>query len=114
MLCHLDSRLLNPLRNGFAAGEEHCAEHHIRGETIPSGASHRVNGHHLRSFEPDAIASSSYRSRNQLMNCIAAAGSLESSPTCSKLRFMHVAWAKWETSWNWIDSSWRSPACVTS
>jgi hypothetical protein len=61
VLRHLDSRLLNPLRNSFATGEEYCTEHHIRGQQILSGASHRLNGHHLRRFAPDAIASSQGR-----------------------------------------------------
>src|SRR5262249_35192189 len=30
-LRHLDSRLLNPLRNSLARGEEHCAQSQIRG-----------------------------------------------------------------------------------
>src|ERR1043166_239433 len=31
VLRHLDSRLLDSLRNGFAAGEEQCAQHHTSG-----------------------------------------------------------------------------------
>src|SRR6476660_3843952 len=58
LLRHFDSRLLTPLRNSFATGEEQCAQHHIRSKQILSDASHCLNGHHLRSFGPGAIASS--------------------------------------------------------
>src|SRR5215472_18875332 len=58
VLRHLDSGLLNPLRYGLATREEQCAEHHIRGQEILSGASHPFNGHLLRSFAPGAMATS--------------------------------------------------------
>src|SRR6476660_4056323 len=116
VLRHLDSRLLNPLRNGFAAGEDECAEYHIRGQQILSSASHCLNGHHVRSFAPGAIASSQ-RGGPAInfsceMDCMAMTDPLRLSAPCSKLRFMRAACAKWGTSWNSIGSSWKSPACV--
>src|SRR4030095_4317521 len=116
VLRHLDSGLLNPLRNGLATGEEQCAEHHIRGQEILSGASHPFNGHLLRSFAPGAMATSQNESRQPFVvqRWIASSpGGRYNSRTCLKLRFMRVVCAKWGRFWNWIGSSSRSPASVT-
>src|SRR5262249_7515330 len=80
-LRHLDSRLLDALRNSFASGEEQSAQHEITRQQIESGASHPFNGHLLRSFAPGAIATSRQHrpaiSFSCEIDCIATSGSLE-------------------------------------
>ncbi|PYJ64715.1 MAG: hypothetical protein DME76_19465 [Verrucomicrobia bacterium] len=80
VLRHLDSCLLNPLRDCLAAGEKQCAQQQINSQQKLGGASHPFDGHLLCSFAPGAMATSvlmkleiEFVMRDQLRSCCRSA-----------------------------------------
>jgi len=79
-LRHLDSCLLNPLRDCLAAAKKQCAQQQINSQQKLGAVSHPFDGHLLCSFAPGAMATSvlikleiEFDMRDQLRSCCRSA-----------------------------------------